>query len=110
MADCFAAGECCSDMTTSVELWKSLVPFEDCPAGTLPLTCEEAPNKVKIVLSLPFASAAEFTQAKRTQFRQGIANAAGSGVSVQDVVIKKVTEKARRRHLLAASIEVPPTL
>ncbi len=36
---------------------------------------------------------------------QGIANAAG--VSEQDVVITKVTEKARRRQLLAASIEVP---
>lgn len=104
ISDCFAGGACCADLTQSVEIWEAMTAFADCAAGTFPQTCVVAPYKVSFVLSLPIAAAAEFNQEKRTQFRQGVADAAG--VDLQDVAIKKVTEKAGRRTLLAASLEV----
>mmetsp|Transcript_26187 Transcript_26187/g.62022 ORF Transcript_26187/g.62022 Transcript_26187/m.62022 type:complete len:648 (+) Transcript_26187:83-2026(+) len=106
VADCFAAGGCCGDMTASVALWESQQAFVGCGSTSpFPQECKEAANKVLMSVNLPIATAAEFTTAKRTQFRQGLATAAG--VTLEKVVIKKVTEvDVRRRHLLAASLKV----
>lgn len=105
IADCFAAGECCGDMTATTALYESQLAFASCDSSPFPTECKQAANKVLLSVNLPIATKAEFTPAMRTQYRESVATAAG--VLTHLVAITRVSEvDVRRRRLLAANLKV----